>query len=796
MADKFRDTFPIAVSFSKGEQPAETKFDGWAGQTNTGLYTVEKALGDLWGERVQSKSSGSYLLSTWDSPLRPPQIANLARLIGPASALNPHMVGRNAWGTVTFNATDIPAGVHEWQLPYPPLSIGGTAPAYTVAIDTLSASGRIVYELNAIDGTAFQTHQASRKLCVATGDFHIDTDGKVYSYTATGTYGSSSHDYLSEAPWDYYDRSTPNVIPDMHETSTLCTITDLGSNLYTVALPAITKVPGYDASGSALTPPAPLASGAFLPAAITQQGLSVGDTIPEGFIYIWDDEAGDEDSAGAIVEGVTFTYLSTTSVRATSAITPLAEENDRYRIITCGTTITEAVANQQHALRNHSHNLPGTDDVMHQGKPIDHGSLVGNVMSDADVYESGSEGGFAIDFGGARDSDVPGNDHPQYLMRYGYEDSVDAQNQDNAMLGDLFMAAVQSDYKVTGDYTDNSVSSRKILFGYDDGSDGGSYMQYFVNPEAGTDGFLLRSYNDRFILASEGSACNVYIGDISEAGACNTVGVSFAYNYLGSENGLLSWSKTNNTFAFQHEGTVDSATVQMGELLVHSETAYVDPSSPGSIDRCSLDKNTLQFTADSGLAGTLYLADGTGADKYLELYNSDGALWLLGNDAISMESYTKSIFLNANSSDASNDMNGRGTSVTGAVVINANSTNTSGQLSVGNDSVAILAGVDFTAISDGPAAGDIYMRSEATSDIDIIAGNIFNVDGVRATFADVTYFDGTYDSISGASLPAALSATFSSPQAGQWAFVLYSGTYYWVCYDGSNWYETSLTLVS
>jgi len=451
MSDIFDDTFPNSVTFTTGEQPSHAKFTGWATQTDGGMRLLDRAIGDVWGEEKQTRTGADFTLSTWSD--RPLNIANLARLIGPASALNPNRLGTKSI-LVTFSGSDIPAGVHEFQLPEPSLIINQTGRVFTINIDVGMAVHHLGYQLDIIDPGVFGTHQDARDDCTSNGDYHVDTQGRVYCYQVTGTYADVLRRYYTDMLWDTYSMSRMNVIPDINETTTLCTVSAAASNKQLIVLPIITDLPGYDDDGTTRTLPGTPSARAYLPYAITST-LSNGDTIPEGLVYLWDTDTGEictNDDGDFIV----FNYYQTGRLYAVT--TNLEACSDRYRLITVGTTITETLGELVHNFRVHEHTIDSR-----QGQPVDHGNLSGLLMSDEEVDDAYSE-----DWGGFRHSNIGSNDHPQYLMRYGWDDGLDPPNQDNAMLGALFMGTYVSSYKDIDDYRSAAQDSHPIYFGSTD----------------------------------------------------------------------------------------------------------------------------------------------------------------------------------------------------------------------------------------------------------------------------------------------------------------------------------------
>lgn len=450
MADIFQDTFPgTPPSFSEGEVPTPTKFTDWAALANSGMRLLDRAIGDVWGEQTQVQvDSTEYILSTWND--RPLNIANLARLIGPASALNPGRLG-NRSVLIAFDGTDIPANVHEFQLPEPSLLINQTGKVFSINVDVSMSDNHLGKQLNTIDNTVFATHRSSKTECTADGHYNVDKQGRVYCYKETGTYGATSRDYYTDMLWDTYSMARMNVIPDINETTTLCTVAAAASGKQLITLPAVTKLPSYDDDGTVRTLPGSMT--ARLPASITTQ-LDSGDTIPEGFVYLWD-TVNDEICTNAAGNFIVFQYASASTLYALNTTNLVSANNTTYRLITVGATITETLGELTYNFRNHAH----TEDSR-QGQPIDHSNLIGGKITAEEI-----DSVYGTDFGGFRHSVIEGHDHPQYLMRYGWDSGIDPGNQDNAMLGHLYMASVVNDYRDVDAYKTASKESYQICFG-------------------------------------------------------------------------------------------------------------------------------------------------------------------------------------------------------------------------------------------------------------------------------------------------------------------------------------------
>ena len=86
MADKFRRTFPISISFVDGEQPTAAKLNAVSGQARNGLSLVERAIGDIWNQSGDPATSPSG-----DITANALHIPNIARALGDLALLNPRI---------------------------------------------------------------------------------------------------------------------------------------------------------------------------------------------------------------------------------------------------------------------------------------------------------------------------------------------------------------------------------------------------------------------------------------------------------------------------------------------------------------------------------------------------------------------------------------------------------------------------------------------------------------------------------------------------------------------------------
>ena len=539
--DSIRDVFPIAVDFAQGEQPTEAKFDGWAMQTNAGLDMLSKALGDPWGDAFTSNP-------LFVDVIRPTHIANLTRLIGPASALSPLRQGFDTINATIVNA--VPAGVNEFMLPYPPLDVSLTG---DVGIPSVAINGAVKTFLQSADTTACIAFKDSKNLLATAGDYHIDIFGRVFTYTPTTGFGTGGAYACTMFP-DSYSYARFNVYPDLNQ-STKCTVTDIGSGNYTVQVPTITAVAYRNANGNPLLPAA-AANHPFTPPAnftgklprVITNGLTGDEDIPEGFMFLWDHILNE------IVANASFKRNSgspETTVTVSGA-TGLDTETNRYSLFTVGTTITELLSAMRFNLIAHTH------DGQHGEQAVEHKELGALSILPSEVL---SEWSLTVK---SPPSQVIGNDHPQYLCKYGWMGTNgDAGQYDNAMLGDIFMANVQTDYIANSYIGGNDISSRSICFG------NASHR-------------LNRNHN----VLNNGICCS---SDFC-VGASSDISAKFLFGDQSHEDNGLLWDLDENyRYYFKHEGSVANAHLQVGDLWAISSTNPIDVTSPGSVSYVHVD---------------------------------------------------------------------------------------------------------------------------------------------------------------------------------------------------------------
>lgn len=463
MSDKLRKGYALPARFTPGELPSAPKLTGISTQTGSATTMLEKAIGDLWnmgGDPVLAPSANITLNAL--------HIANLGRFVGRASLLNMMVPGQGPLsGTMTY--------VDDVGARYGTLSVGYLRyrPASVPNVGNMILGG-VVFPL--VQGQ-FKT---SPSLITVTGDWHVSTTGKIYSYNPlplgitfsyapTVTADVKADDSNSFAGW--------NVIPDpttwtgnytglkisfangtnatdgfhiwlpprkpLAASKTLFMSPSVTNNTQSNPDGSATKLMFQDASVDAS-----LTNGGHyrynLPKEIS--GLAAGTLLPDGFLYIWDE------LKGTIVEGVSYLVPSNTAhatfkLRVTGAdlvnvfgstvgngiITSdstqlVTDYISRFKFITVGNSVSKNVLSLSRDFWNHSHkNSEG-------GKPVSHADLDHLVTPSLSTNYPSTHPPFGF-------SRWVNDDHTQYVHRGGSTESggTTRDTDDNAVFNKLIV---------------------------------------------------------------------------------------------------------------------------------------------------------------------------------------------------------------------------------------------------------------------------------------------------------------------------------------------------------------------
>lgn len=404
MSDKLPAGISVLPEFADGERPTAAKLNSLGAQLRRAASEIERAIGDVrsqsypysidttstlsqaWG---RSRSSVTALSGAEERQL---DIANLARLVGPSSNLNPRMLGRSSITEA------VPVGVHEFSLRYVPEGpLSGSQPSFA-------------------DGTVFATFVADPTAIGSAGEYSVTAAGKVYCVTLsdgdTVTYFTDPTEYAGGIN---YQGARFNVIPDPNQTSALGanlgTAGPDGNGQYTITLPTISHQQS-NIEGNSITlddDDLNYQEQLELPRVITDN-FTAGQTIPSGFLFL------KNETTSEVYEDAVYYYLSTTSLKVGSVdLTDAISAGDRLSIITIGTDITTTLDD----LRTKSFH---THDRTF-GEPFVSLDAISGFLA-----QPGASGAWLP-------SSMASNFAPQYLHRDGYQSGTG----ENAFLGTLRM---------------------------------------------------------------------------------------------------------------------------------------------------------------------------------------------------------------------------------------------------------------------------------------------------------------------------------------------------------------------
>ena len=467
-SDSFQDVFLITFDFKEGERPDNVKFSGWVNQTDSAFSRIQAGIGDPWdytGHTAVGATDGLLL-----SPTRLGQ-PSIARILGPSDFLSPSGTVLSQYTGNSITVT-LKSGRNSWCLGFPLMSMTTVDPTSGLNDCTMwtSTTWGTNVSIDTDLNSALGTLQDDLEDVTTEGYYHVDYyTGTITCFEVTTADIELTIDdinvFAGGPPW-----ATHNVIPTWEEGTSLCTVelnrTSGGWNYYWVDLPTVSKTPRVSASmmrgasGSATTPGDVTMTGTNSPAyglnyelpyAITSV-LTDGEAIPEGYMYLWDDDQK------RLVSLCTFYYKTATRVeiKTSRTLVPAGSPNSsKYRLITCGCSAAEVCNYLSNVVRDNRHiglTEGGTvTSTLAYTPPLSHHNLVDNwaVVNDGltnNVVDSDQEDKYGT-FSFTK-SLYATNDHPQYLHRAGYMENDEA-NTGNAMRGWLVFA---SRFVESGDY--------------------------------------------------------------------------------------------------------------------------------------------------------------------------------------------------------------------------------------------------------------------------------------------------------------------------------------------------------
>ena len=449
MADRFYINTTNLVTFAAGERPSADKFNAVNKYFSRGLTSLSRIIGDAHDNGVPHNflntpagdSYRKYLTNPWnrsnDEPKneRPLDITNLARLIGPASNLNPKYLYReNPLANREVQET-IPSGVNEYYFNFKHSAFRGLE----VETPTQSSPTYINSGLPLTDSDATNV-----KYNVDASNSSIRFN-KPLEESIIVKYAIAISDTIEGGP-NYVDAEF-NVIPDPNEPVNGANRLDIVKEVdgsYTITLPTLLHQQSglVNLADSNLGPDEPNA-GAQLKVPAWMQGLPQEQELPQGTIYLKNRTTGE-----TYIDAV-YTLISETEIKVSNVELCLDNAED-YCLISVGTDITTSI-----------------DDLRNKTFLHKHDGRFGE--SRISIYDLKDIFKFAPPSGFYQVSELNWNVIPQYLHRDGWQAGEDLINGENAMRGSLMMALASYDNLDTDNFpasnNDGSGTSEKILFG-------------------------------------------------------------------------------------------------------------------------------------------------------------------------------------------------------------------------------------------------------------------------------------------------------------------------------------------
>ena len=462
MADKFQKTYKVDFSFVDGEPPTAAKLNAWSKQISNALTLIEKAIGDLWDQSFPYFDSSKTLTQSIKKESgeeigdqKSLEIVNLARLIGPSSALNPlHLSGLDLGDRVI--KTEIGIDKTFVKLGYAPVS--NTSLVFTETTPN-----------------SFIVRVTDPSILKDDGDYFIDENtGELFWITPTTETVPLA--YTVQPNYDAYASyrgASHNIIPP-NDQATKCSATGPDvDGLYLVTLPEITFQDTNDARTSTALTDRHINFEAQLKLPDVLSGaLITGDVIPDGFLFVRDD------TDGTLYRSATYYYENSTSLSVGGATLDTTHD---FTVITVGTNITQSIQDlnlKLFRLRRGQDTYASLDINSIGGKEGTYNLL----ETDAEPYGP---------------SDAPSNHFPQYLHRDGWLANYDDNNinDQNGLRGDLVVLSTTR--KASGTRSHLDADSRRVYFGQystgphlyvkDEGGPGTPSATFHINaPGAGT----------------------------------------------------------------------------------------------------------------------------------------------------------------------------------------------------------------------------------------------------------------------------------------------------------------------
>lgn len=632
MADKFRTTYPINVTFADGEQPTSRKLNAINTQAKNGLALVERALGDVWNQ------SGDSVYAS-----HPVRIPNLARVLGDQAKMGAKFpVPDMSPGESIVIRQDGVEPVTELQLDFKAkANVGGVLETFILAQSAYTTRVNSRAEVNA--SNKFYIDAANSKIYLGSPWplTYIEYSVAVEDLPTDGEPSVNMIPHPDQSDWkglkihrlsvDKYLLFLPPRRPPT--TGTIGKIPAGSTNSvvpsaspvhrYWYADPATWNAPSNpegDANYSGLVKdkryryklPQPLYN-------LISDANAAGTEFPSGSIYLWDN------SSQTIVEGLTFKVPDANNAYPTSPVSPRpvwviqvegagldnlfsgftsslstdnpADYQSRFALITVGASVAEIIERLRHSLFE-DHNKVGIQPRLR------HGDLLGNQPGTSSRYSP------------IPPSYIDGDDHPHLLGRWGSTSDPSKQRDryNNGMMGDLLLLSTNA----SNNRQNTTGISQAIRFG---DMSTGPYIRYepgALGPDVGGLG------TDSIAIGSKLKLGTPVLGFGPDAGI------------WGHQYG----SYTN--FRFYSNSEIQKATVEANAFYALGQTNNVEGSidnfyATGIVSRP--DSNSLVFNGNDLDISSLYTAN----DVVVGKINSNTDL-VLANSKLYMNDAKSKLF--------------------------------------------------------------------------------------------------------------------------------------------------------
>lgn len=430
MSDKLNLLTSNIIRFVAGERPTADKFNAMNVYYTRAIDNICRAIGDMHDRSAHQPLSPQWNPNQASLEYRPLDIVNLARLIGPASNLNPKMFAEVSEIEEIITRSDF-LNSKEFVLKYEIQYTGLVFP--TIQIEKFNSSGLSLGVVNLIGGDCYILF---KRVLAFKSNIELNP-GEYFKVTYT-TEGST------QGGINYLGASF-NTIPDPNEEVGLTSdeiIENSEDNGYNYKINLLERKIKDQQSGTHRLYHSDVSgkdefnnnASYSLPKWWENKfSLNGGDPvrIPDGLIYLKNINTGEIYlTAEYAASDIHTIYIAGANLCLT----------DEHRLICAGTDITTSIDDLRNKMFNHSHD----------------GSFGESFIRIQDLVGKYVTGEFGP-------STIPGNEFPMYLHRKGYLTDGNVQNGNNAMLGDLFMGNPL--FSSTGEIQGRLLNSHKIIFG-------------------------------------------------------------------------------------------------------------------------------------------------------------------------------------------------------------------------------------------------------------------------------------------------------------------------------------------